>query len=171
MHVYDADLDYLKNVRSMIPIGSQRRSDLYRTSAVVEPAATLWFIDNISRVIVLLVISQKLHLLSCVRSQVMWHSATSQTSYTSTNYRWHWGLSVTWMMVGLNFHNALNADSWVKCFAPGRQVLQCQLPKIICHGACSTPVHFWWKFSLLGELWNLSDVVIFLNQKAYFWFI
>ena len=43
-----ADLDYLKNVRSMIPLSSQRRSDLYRTNAVVEPTITLWFIDNTS---------------------------------------------------------------------------------------------------------------------------
>jgi len=34
-------LDYLKNVRSMIPLSSQRRSDLYRTNAVIEPTITL----------------------------------------------------------------------------------------------------------------------------------
>jgi len=38
------DLDYLKNVRSMIPITSQRRSDLYTINAVVEPSSSsaLW---------------------------------------------------------------------------------------------------------------------------------
>lgn len=34
----DIDLDYLNDVRSMIPISGQRRSDLYHVNAVVEPA-------------------------------------------------------------------------------------------------------------------------------------
>lgn len=37
----DIDLDYLKNVRAMIPVSSQRRCDLYRTDAVVQPLAAL----------------------------------------------------------------------------------------------------------------------------------
>ena len=35
------DLEYLKEVRSMIPISNQRRSDLYRTEAVHEPSTAL----------------------------------------------------------------------------------------------------------------------------------
>ena len=35
------DLDYLKDVRSMIPISNQRRSDLYHIDAVREPSTVL----------------------------------------------------------------------------------------------------------------------------------
>jgi len=36
------DLDYLENVRSMIPINAQRRSDLYYVNAILEPSTALW---------------------------------------------------------------------------------------------------------------------------------
>jgi len=43
-----ADLDYLNDVRSMIPISGQRRSDLYHVNAVVEPANVSWLRNNLS---------------------------------------------------------------------------------------------------------------------------